>query len=387
MDMVESRWLRRLGPGVAALAAVGVVASTTLGAGDRPWSPRSCTAVAGALASAVGPPSPSEPDDLRAEAWFRLDPVLDADGALRAQRLVTGLAGWRGRLAAELPPESFAAGPFGRIVLVGSDDGTRSRLDAYDVERGCAYPIATEIDVVRRATIDPAKRTVYETRVSRSDRADLGVWSRPLDGTAAARRVLDPLPADDRFGRTFATEFTWAAAGDGLAVQTCGEVACRIRVVAPDGAAAETVVDPEIGPLIGFDRDRLVAYGACRGLPCPILSIDRARHSLSVIDPLGDTAEVVGTVDGARLVRVATDGAGRRLRATALDGSGAQDAGPLPDGLAPIPAAPDAGGGSRVPPGWLVLAPDGRLADASAIDRSELRRIDGTSVPLEEVLR
>jgi hypothetical protein len=385
--MVESRWLRWFGPGVAALAAVGILASTTLGAGDRPWSPRPCAPVAGALVAALGPPSPSEPDDLRTEAWFRLDPVLDGDGALGAQRLVTGLAGWRGRQVAELPVESFAAGPFGRIVLVGSDDGTRSRLDAFDVERGCAFPIGTETEVVRRATIDPASGTVYETRVARSDRADLGIWSRPLDGTAAASRVLEPVPADERFGRTFATEFTWGAAGVGLAVQSCGEVACRTRILGSPGGAAETIADPEVGRLIGFDRHRLVAYGACRGMPCPIVSIDRAGDAPSVIDPLGGAAAVVGTVEGAQLVRVVRDENGRRLRTTALDGSGAHDAGPLRDGLAPVPPAPDAGG-SRVPPGWIVLAPDGRLADAPATIRSELRRIaDGTSVPLDEVLR
>ena len=386
--MVESRWLRWFGPGVAALAAVGIVASTTLGAADRPWSPRRCTAVMGALDAALGPPSPSAPEDLRREAWFRLDPVLDADGALRAQRLVTGLAGWRGRLAAELPAESFAAGPFGRIVLVGSDDGTRSRLDAYDVERGCAFPIATESDVIRRATIDPDAAVVYETRVARSDRADLGVWIRPLDGTAAESRVLGPLPADERFGRTFATEFTWAAGGDGLAVQSCGEVACRTRILSSRGGTPETIADPEVGRLIGFDRGRLVAYGACRGMPCPILSIARAGGPHALVDQLGGAAAVVATVDGARLVRVVRDASGRRLRTTGLDGSGALDAGAIPDDLAPVPPAPDPGSGSRVPPGWIVLAPDGRLAEAQGPGRSELRRIaDGTTVPLDEVLR
>ncbi len=34
--MVESRWLRWIGPGVVALGAVGFIASTTLGAGGPP---------------------------------------------------------------------------------------------------------------------------------------------------------------------------------------------------------------------------------------------------------------------------------------------------------------------------------------------------------------
>ena len=40
--MVESRWLRWIGPGVVALGAVGFIASTTLGAGVRPWMPDAC---------------------------------------------------------------------------------------------------------------------------------------------------------------------------------------------------------------------------------------------------------------------------------------------------------------------------------------------------------
>jgi hypothetical protein len=386
--MAESRWLRWFGPGVGALAAVGIVAATTLAAGDRPWSPSACALADGDLAAALGPPGPAGPDDLRTEASFGLDPLLDADGVLRGQRLVVELAEPRGRLAAELPPESFAAGPFGRIVLVASDDGVRSRLDAYDVDRDCAFPLGIETDVVRGATIDAGSGMVFETRVARSTRTDLGVWRRPVDGSAPARRILEPLAADGRFGRTFSTELTWGAGGDGLAVQSCGEVACRIRIIEPDAGLAETVADPDLGRLIGFDRDRLVAYGACRGMPCPIVSIDRATGGSTVLDPLGGPAVVVGAADGSRLVRIVRDATGSRLRSTALDGSGVHDAGPVPDGLALVPPGPDTGGGFRVPPGWIVLAPDGRLADTPPTLRPELRRIaDGTSVPLDEVLR
>jgi hypothetical protein len=158
--MVESRWLRWFGPGLAAVATVGAVATTTLGAGDRPWSPRACPGSPGAIMGAVLSRAPADPEEVRAQAWFRLDPLLDGDGALRAQRLVVGLAGSPARLSSELPAESFAAGPFGRIVLVGTDDGSSSRLDAWDVDRSCAYPLAIEGDVIRRATIDHSTGTV-----------------------------------------------------------------------------------------------------------------------------------------------------------------------------------------------------------------------------------
>ena len=117
--MVESRWLRWVGPGVVALGAVGVIASTTLGAGAAVGAPRLRRAAerAGRGRARHGPRSARRP---ARGAWFRLDPVLDGDGALSGQRLSLGLDGERAARSLDLAPESFAAGPFGRIVLVGS---------------------------------------------------------------------------------------------------------------------------------------------------------------------------------------------------------------------------------------------------------------------------
>ena len=158
--MAESRWLRWIGPGVAALGAVALVASTTLGAGDRPWGSRACAGPPGDTIAAARQPAPATPADMRNEAWLRLDPVLDGEGALRGERLAAGVGGGRTEPAADLPPESFASGPFGRIVLVGSDDGSSSRLLAYDVAGACTWTLATERDVIRRATVDPGGATI-----------------------------------------------------------------------------------------------------------------------------------------------------------------------------------------------------------------------------------
>lgn len=386
--MVESRWLRWLGPGVIALGAVGFIASTTLGAGDRPWAPRACVGTAADMIVAARQPGPSGPADLRNEAWFRVDPLLDRDGALRGQRLAVGVGGGRVPPDVDLPPESFVAGPFGRVVLVGSDDGAASRLRGFDVVTGCAWAIADERDVIRRATIDPAGAGIYETRVDRASRADLGVWLRPLDGRGPARRVLAPLPADERFGRTFSTEFTWDLAGTRLAIQSCGEVACRTRVVAPAGGRTVTLDAPDLGVLIGFDGDRVVTYGACRGMPCPIVSTDLATGERHVVAPHGGPAVVLATADGARLVHETWAGNSRVLRSVALDGAAGTDLGSLPDGLGLHPAAVHAGAAIRLPPGWILLAPNGRLPADRATHRSQLRHIpDGLTVPLDEATR
>ena len=385
--MVESRWLRSIGTGLVTIAAAGLVASTTLGAGDRPWAPRGCTGPPASLAVAAIRPTARTLAEVRLEPWFRLDPRLDRHGALRAQRLVVGLSGRAATPAGELARESFAACPFGRIVLVGADDGSVSRLDAFDARDGCRWPLATEQTVIRRATVDPAGATVFETRVDRDSRADLGVWRRPLDGSGPAVRILAPLHADDRFGRTFSTTFSWDSAGSRLAVQSCGEVACRTRILDPATGRVLTVVDPRLGTMIALDGDRLISYGACRGLPCPIVRTIATAGSDAVLVPEAGPAIVAATPDGLRLVHEDTNGTARRLRSMALDGSAPVDVGPLPDGLRLV--VPGVGGeGPAVPSGWVLLAPDGRLSADVAPSALRLRQIpDGTTVPFEEATR
>lgn len=384
--MAETRWLRWIGPGGVALGAVALIASTTLGAGDRPLGPRPCAGPPGDAIAAARQPEPATPADMSNEAWFRLDPVLDGEGALRGERLVTGVGDRGSGPAADLPPESFASGPFGRIVLVGSDDGSSSRLGVFDVAGSCTWMLATERDVIRRATVDPANATIYETRVDRTSRADLGVWQRRLDG-GPAMRILEPLPADARFGRTFSTEFTWAADGQRLAVQSCGEVACRTRVVARDGSLVGGLEATDLGVLVGFDGDRAVTYGACRGWPCPIMSVDIRTGARRALDASGGPAAVSPTSDGARLVVETQLASGRVLRSLSLDGTTASDLGPIPDGLGlglgPQRSAP----AIRLPEDWVLLTPDPASAGDGSVHQ-QLRRIpDGTTVPLDEAIR
>lgn len=392
--MLESRWLHLVGPGVVAVALLGAIVSTTLGVGGPPWVPRPCAGVAADRVSAARDAGATGPADVAAVAAsaavtppFRLDPVLGPDGALLGQRLAVLLEGEPGGRTLELPPESFAAGAFGHLILVGSDDGTTSRLEAIDTTKGCIWPIAQETAVIRRATIDPARALIYETRVERVGRVDLGVWGRPIDGTSPARRVLAPLAADARFGRTFSTEFTWDTAGRRLAVQACGELACRIRIVEPDGGPAATLETPELGPLVGLDGDRVVTYGACRGLPCPIVVTNLRTGRREVLAQDGGPAVLLTTPDGARVVHEIFDATGRRLRAVALDGRAPTDLGPVPDGLR-LRTAADGVSTVRLPSGWVLLAPDSPRTGDDAALRPQLRHIpDGMSVLHDEAAR
>ena len=115
--MVESRWGRRIGPAVAVLGALALVTTTTVGARDRTWDPPPCAAIPRSLAAPPG-------------TWWRLDPRLEG-GRLTGQRLALGGPGGRARWMA-LPAEAFAAGPFAGQVLIGTDDGRRSRLSLVD---------------------------------------------------------------------------------------------------------------------------------------------------------------------------------------------------------------------------------------------------------------
>jgi hypothetical protein len=333
--MVEDRWRRVMGALVVSLgiiAAVGSGANAGSVPADASWEPPACgggiarTVAARsreAVAVAEVPPTPTRP--------FELTPRLDATGTLVGQRLELDVGQSVVRRTLDLPAESFAAGVFGHIVLVGFDDGTRSRLQAFDVVAGCAWAIADATDVIRRATLSPDGVSVYETRVDRSTRLDLGVWRRWLDGTGLPRRVVGPIEADERFGRTWSTEFAWSTDGDRLAVQSCGAVACRTRILDPQTGGVQVVADPAGGPMVGLTRDRLIAYGACRGLPCRLESTDLATGHATTLTIASGVAVVVGRGRDARVVHEWRDALGdRHLRRVDVAGDDVVDLGRIP---------------------------------------------------------
>jgi hypothetical protein len=386
--MVESRWLRWIGPGVVALGAVGFIASTTLGAVGRPWVPSACAGPPADRIAAARDVQLTALADVRGKPWFRLDPVLDRDGTLSGQRLALGLDGQQTARIMDLASEAFAAGPFGDVVLVGSDDGTASRVRAIDVARGCAWLVADERDVIRRATIDRAGTFIYEMRVDRATRADLGIWRRRIDGSDAPRQLLGAPAPDGRFGRTFSTDFTWETAGDRLAIQSCGQIACRIRVITPSGGPTVTLDDPDLGPIVGLDGDLVVTYEACRGFPCPIMATDLWTGDRRVLAPAAGSAVVIPTADGARLVHEWVSGNDRRLRSVAPSGEGALDLGLVPDDLRLHPSSVRANAATNLPAGWVLLTQDGRLPADPTDDRPQVRHVpDGSTVPLDEALR
>ena len=87
----------------------------------------------------------------------------------------------------DLSPESFASGPVDGRVVVGDDDGATSELRIIDVGRGCATVVAREADVIRGAVLSAGDGTIWEHRVDRATRTDLGVWRRGPGGSPAVQ--------------------------------------------------------------------------------------------------------------------------------------------------------------------------------------------------------
>ena len=345
-----------------------------------------------AVAAARQPGTGRRPRTCATRPWFRLDPVLDGEGALRGAAAGARARRWSHRAGRRICRRSRSRPDrSGGIVLVGSDDGAGSRLVAFDVAGGCAWPLATERDVIRRAT-DRSGRCVDLRDARRSSQP-----RRPRGLAAAARRrgrprrILEPLPADDRFGRTFSTEFTWDVAGDRLAVQACGEVACRTRIIDPATARPRaTSTTPDSASSSGSTAIALVTYGACRGLPCPIVSTDLrtgARLDARRRRRTGGRRRRRPTAPGSctRPPR----GDGPRLRSIALDGAAAVRPRSRPRRARPgsRPAAARLPR-PRLPAGWVLLAPDGRVSPTRPAVRPQLRRIpDGMTVPFDEAMR
>jgi hypothetical protein len=294
---MESLRCLRLAP-LAVLVAAGALGAggqVSIAGGTPAWDPPACPG------AAAGPPGPVP------AAWYRLDPVLDARGTLVGQRLTTGVAGGPER-GLDLAAESFASGPVGGLVLAGEDDGTVSRIRLVDPGLGCATAAGEESAVIRSAVLAADGTVLFEHRVDRATREDLGVWRRPIGAhgsePAQAVRVLDGLPPDPVLGRTFVTDLVAGADGR-IVVSSCAERACRVRILEPATGRVSRVEGT--GPAIGVAGSRLVVRSACPGLPCPVEAVDvtSGRHE-TLVDAAGEA--VLGGPEGADVVYERTDG-------------------------------------------------------------------------------
>lgn len=331
---------------VIALVALGVTAQGSMAADAGPWVPPPCPSARNA------PPGGDAP----VGTWYQLDPILDRTGTLAGQRLTVGSPAGPSR-SLRLPPESFASGPRGGFVLVGSDDGRGSRVSLLDPVLGCESQVAAGPDVVRSALLTPDESSIYEHRVDRTTRADLGVWRRPVNGGGAVR-VLRPLSADARFGPTFVTDMRLA--GDGrVIVASCGMRACRTRVLDP--ATGRVARVDGTGPALGVSETALISLAPCAGFPCAIVATDLAGGRSTVLVDRANRAGLAGDQGGLLLHE---DAAGTLRGVDLSSGDHFFISG---GGLAPLDLGSLATGGVEAREGLVALEPGGRVRNGRGV--------------------
>jgi hypothetical protein len=380
--MKDAGWVFRLIPailGVVVITAIALAAASLAvasPAGRVAAAPARIAACTADLANGVKWRGPAVPDATSTPA-YRSVPLLDGSGSLTGQRVSIGTVAATSATL-DLPAESFVAGPFGRVVLIGADDGRRSTLRLVDALSGCVTTIATASDVIRRATIALDSGAVYEFRVERASRADLGVWRRAAGNV---ERVLPPLEQDERYGITFSTELAWSTGGDELAVQSCDASLCRSRVLDVSSGRVRRIETEDQGEILALVGDRLVTYGACRGLPCRIHAFDVAAGGDVVLSDGAGEARIATAPNGVRVVHERGDGRAGLVLVDPQSGAATTLSEPGKMRLAPRSRSD---GGANLPAGWIPLVA-GQSVDRSPV--AFLRLADGMTVDLTGVAR
>ena len=210
----------------------------------------------------------------RGSSWSARE-ILDRTGTLAGWMLVVDTPG-APPLGIQLPPESSVSEPIDDRAVVTADDGTSSLVVVITALEGCATRVARLDAVARSGILRGRDGSVWLHAVDRSSRRDLGVWSVISPGDDP-ELVTAPLAADDpavlAVGRVFATGLRLDTDGDRLAVQSCGERACRTRVV-DLGTGREWRIDgPHQGPLVAFGSGRATFRDACPDAPCPVRDV------------------------------------------------------------------------------------------------------------------
>ena len=165
-------------------------------------------------------------------------------------------------------------------------------------------------------------------------------------------------------------------------------MACRTRLLDPATGAVRIVAEPDLGTLVGLAGDVLVSYGACPGLPCPIIATDLSSPAATVLADAGSSAVAIATPDGPRLVHERSTRPGSAFARSPSTVRPPSTSARCPTGCGSTRTEAAADAATRVPPGWVLLSPDGRLPGAGPDARTQLRHVpDGTTVQLEEVAR
>jgi hypothetical protein len=356
--MRKRRWPIRLGAALIVVAGlVAAVAALRL-QGDVEAGPRSQIPAPAACSSS--PVNAGEPIAPQLGAWWKSVERLDDAGSLVGRQVFVG----RDRAAVavlDLAPESAVSGPVGGTVVATTDAGSRSEIRLVSVGNACAWVAYQTTDVVRSAILDPQNGTLFLHLLDRSTRTDRGIWRLPgisgsVDEPALVARPLTAASAAvASVGVVWSTQLRLDARGAKLAVQSCGDLGCLVRVVDLRDAPFDPLVlgGPDQGDLLGFAGEELVAWARCPGLPCSVMTWDPSTGRRRTLVDSASSAGLTG--DGRRLVAVISNGQGSvGLEIDPATGA-ARPLVSLPPGLAPLPQGADATTGLEVADDEIVI--------------------------------
>lgn len=272
--------------GLAMVAAAGlVVAAFVLIPGRPPASP---TSPAGrpspddtAPATPLETPGPSTVSGseiaLEEVAWYTLVPVMF--GSFEAPDLddpplpdpydlltigtLDGNMTVQLKLSASVTDEglegAWANGPFDGVVLVGDDDGARSRLFTVSALDGAEADLLQANDAVVVGAIEARSGDLYFVPIDRETGLDRGLWRVPSGGGSSEVIHDGPIrlaPQDFAVG----WRMEWSADGKVLVTQACRTRECVTLVHDVESGASR--VDDGLGELIGVtDAHYVTAHG------------------------------------------------------------------------------------------------------------------------------
>ncbi len=379
--MSKRRWPMFAGPPLILIAAMLLVARPEpVAEATRPITIHQISACASA--DAVMDRAGATP-----EAWWKSAERLDSAGTLLGRRLSVGLSGGTAARAAtatgaattgglDLPPESFVSGPVDGLIVVATDDGSRSTVRILSAAAACGMVIHETAAVVRTAIIDRHDHSVLAYLIDRSTRADLGTWRLAIAPAAAteARLVAPPLGELARsVGTVWGTGLLLDTQGNQLAVQSCTDLGCLTRIfdLSHPGAAPTVIHGIDEGPMLGFAGSTVVTWAACPGYPCAILAWDAGASAGTpgrrVLAAAANAAAM--TADGRRLVAVQADEPGTQpVEIDPRTGQLSHLRG-LASGLRPLVTGASATSGLEVAANEIAIgpgAPDGSAASAGS---------------------
>jgi len=306
-------------------------------------------------AAAASAPSPAS------LGWYGISDILDRSGTVTGLLLDVGSLDGRSVKAITLAPDGWATGPFDGRVLYPVPSSAGTALHAIDARTGVDNVVVTRPGALRQATY--LGQTLLFLEADRTTGALDGLWRLAPSDVAPVRMTTGWREAGVGPGL-----WTFVPGSDSrtLAVEFCGFDRCAIRLLDIATGTFELLPTGDVGDVVGIAPDgQVIAYAACHGsMPCDVLSIDRRGKSRVLAR---DVAQVwMSPTDGALIVERAYTSPEYVLDLVDLASGARVEFSRASSADAVLhPSAPRAGWGADVPPGWLIVGPNGPPTAAS----------------------